>query len=161
MTKLIPLTQGQSAIVDDEDFDSLIQFPWYAINLKHTFYAVRRERSKIISMHRHLLQVTQRNIIVDHIDRNGLNNSKLNLRTCTHAENIRNRKLTKGRKGFKGVYWNKADKKWIARIEKNYKSTYLGSFDCQEAAARAYDKKALLLFGEFAATNEMLGAFTK
>ncbi len=96
---------------------------------------------------------------VDHINRNSLDNRRSNLRLSNWSGNISNRKKVGGNKSsrFKGVTWVNSEKLFRASIGLNGKTKLLGRFKCEEDAARAYDKKALELFGEFAATNESLG----
>jgi hypothetical protein len=95
---------------------------------------------------------------VDHKDRNGLNNQKINLRETDSTHNQANQRAVRGTDSrFKGVCWSGYS--WRADIRVNRKRTYLGSFASEEAAARAYDTAAVEKFGEFACTNEMLGLF--
>jgi len=155
--KEIVLTQGKVALVDDEDFEFLNQFKWYAHKQKYTFYAVRNEtnpdskKRKTIKMHRFLLRVTKPKTFVDHKDHNGLNNQKHNLRESTHAQNQMNRNCYEGFK-YKGVSYIKLNK-WRARIKFNQKQIHLGYFTDEIQCAKAYDIKAKELFGEFANLN--------
>ena len=90
-TRLIPLSQGQFAIVDAADYDELSKYNWYAVKAPNTFYAVRHDpQGKTILMHRVILNAPD-HLSVDHIDRDGRNNTRSNLRPCTHAQNMRNR----------------------------------------------------------------------
>ena len=92
--------------------------------------------------------------VVDHKDGDGLNNTRENLRVCSRSDNEHNRRIdTKNSSGFKGVYFNKPMKKWMARISINNKRMYLGCYDNKVDAARAYDKAAKKHFGEFARLN--------
>ena len=91
---------------------------------------------------------------VDHINGNGLDNTRINLRLCDASQNQANRgKPINCKSGFKGVSWNKQKRKWIAFIQVLGKHIYLGGFDCKIYAARVYDEKAKEVFGEFARTN--------
>src|ERR1700678_3633727 len=93
--------------------------------------------------------------IVDHIDRNKLNNDLSNLRWCSQIENSHNRhKRNNTSSKYKGVGWHKQDKKWIVRIRKDNKCIYLGFFDDEVMAAKKYNEKAIELFGEFASLNQ-------
>ena len=90
----------------------------------------------------------------DHINGDGLDNRKQNLRTCTHTENMRNRGKSKNNtSGFKGVSWHKRGKTWDAKIAHNKKLMHIGSFKDKEVAAKAYDRKAIELHGKFAKLN--------
>jgi hypothetical protein len=158
--KQIPLTKGQFALVDDEDFECLNQFKWHAIKCPTTYYACRKDynketkKEKSLLMHRFILGLTDLKIQGDHIDHNGLNNQRYNLRPSTGAQNARNKKAIKGTSSdYKGVYWCKAMNKWKATIKINQKSIHLGYFDDEIECAKAYDKKAIELFGEFAWLN--------
>lgn len=106
-------------------------------------------------LHRLIMGVTNPKVVVDHINHDPLDNRKANLRLCTSAENTRNSRTSKSKSGLKGVRLKR--KKWEARITHNKKQIYIGAFATPQAAAEAYDKKAIELFGEFACTNKMLG----
>lgn len=153
--KQIPLTKGQFALVDDEDFDQVNQFKWSVLKKRNTFTAVRYgEERKFYYLSRFLLNVTDKNIIVDHINHNGLDNRRCNLRLCTNQQNLFN--MTKGKRTnsvYKGVTWKKDRNKWYSRVMFNYKEYGLGHYLTEIEAAKAYDKKAIELFGEFANLN--------
>ena len=151
--KLIPLTQGRFAIVDAEDYGRLNQYKWHVCKNRRAEYAVRGSGPKNIKMHRLLLNAPP-HLLVDHRDRNGLNNRKANLRLCTNKENTRNsRPNLKGSSRFKGVSWHKKTKKYNATIQKNGKRYSLGCYADEIEAAVVYDIKAMELFGEFAYFN--------
>lgn len=160
LVREIQLTQGQIAIVDDEDYDALNAFKWYAWWSKYTetFYAVRNTplgggKWGRLHMHRFVTSAPE-DMHVDHINKNTLDNSKENLRVCPASENQRNRgKQQNNTSGFKGVYFHKACNKWCARIGIENKKLHLGLFTDILEAARAYDKAALELHGAFARTN--------
>jgi len=104
-------------------------------------------------MHRVILDAPM-NMLVDHINGNGLDNRRENLRICTNTENLRNRgKDRDNTSGYKGVVIKKGEKKFRAQIRVNQKTIHLGSFSTPEEAARAYDDAAREYFGEFAWTN--------
>jgi hypothetical protein len=154
----IKLTQGQFALVDDEDFDYLNQWKWHVLKCKYSYYVIRSEQrnNKVtyILMHRIITNAIKEKE-VDHIDLNGLNNQKINLRVCSRQENRWNRRPY-GKYKYTGVHstTNKYGSKYIvASIRKNGKSIYLGIFKTEEEAARAYDKKAKEFYGEFANLN--------
>jgi hypothetical protein len=159
MVKKISLTQGKFSLVDDEDFDELNQYKWYAHKNKGGIWYVDRtikyvdEKHKTISMHRKIMDFPSGKDI-DHVNHDGLDNRKCNLRVCTRSQNKKNARLSKNNSsGLKGVHWNKRNKKWMALIAKDKKRIYLGLFDDKTEAGRVVDRKALELFGEFAILN--------
>lgn len=157
--KEIILTQGKVALVDDEDFEELNKYKWYAYKSRNTFYAGRKLRlgvnkKRIVIMHRELLGLKDSKLKGDHIDHNGLNNQKYNLRIATNAENCKNQMPRKGFSSkYKGVCWHKRDKMWNANIRINERQKHLGYFDNEIEAAKAYDAMAKLHFREFACLN--------
>jgi len=150
----IPLTQGKFALVDSADYYDLIKYRWFAESSGKTFYAIRSlPHQKKIKMHRHITNAPA-DLVVDHIDHNGLNNCRSNLRLCTRAQNIRNAPLrNSGTSKYKGVSWFANGKKWVATIRSNNKRHHIGYFDNEITAAKAYDEKAKELHREFACLN--------
>lgn len=151
--KQIKLTQGRFTLVDDADFEYLNQWKWQAQRGARTYYAVRTEYYPIrrkVFLHRELIECHGK--LVDHIDGNGLNCQKINLRTCTKTENNRNKKPS-GNFNYLGVTYKKETKRWNARIMVNRKAIHLGYFDKPEDAAIRYNEAAKLYFGEFANLN--------
>lgn len=151
--RFIPLTQGKFAIVDAEDYERLSKYKWYLKNLGYNSYAYRTDNYRKRAMHREIMNAPD-GMVVDHIDGNGLNNSKSNLRICTQAQNVYNNrpKLNTSSK-YKGVSFNKNEGKWKVTIKCKGEHFHLGWFRDEKKAARAYDKKAAELFGEFAYLN--------
>jgi len=151
--RLIPLTRGQFAIVDAEDYPRLSKFTWFTEGRPNNYYAVRKENGKSIKMHRQILNAPD-HLVVDHIDHNGLNNRKSNLRLATFTQNCQNqRRLSHKTSRYKGVCWNKRSKKWAAAIRCNNKTYHLGYFANELDAAHAYDRAARKYHGEFAHLN--------
>jgi len=159
--KTIPLTQGKIVLVDDEDYEYLNQRKWYASKRGNTWYAIRIvciPKQRTIRMHRVILNAPN-GMQVDHINSNGLDNRKSNLRLCTHAENQRHQQLScRNSTGFKGVSFDKRNpqKTYYACINLNNKQIYIGCYHTAEEAAQAYDKAALKYHKKFALTNKML-----
>lgn len=146
----IILKHGIVCLIDEQDYDMLSQHKWY---LKLGKYAMTTINRKNYTMHRMILGLTDRKILVDHINGNGLDNRKANLRTCNSQENIRNTRKHRGSSKYKGVCWDKYNKKWKSSIVVDLKHISLGNFLDEEVAARAYDKAAIERFGEFAWLN--------
>ncbi len=153
--KLIPLTKGMSAIVDDCDYESVIKFKWRSHSgHKDNYYAIAGKSPTSILMHHLIIGVG----LVDHKDGNGLNNQRTNLRPASKSQNAANCGVnSKNTSGFKGVTWSKEKRKWATRIRVNLKRWHLGYFKSLHDAAKAYDRAAIKFFGEFAKTNQSLG----
>jgi hypothetical protein len=146
---LIPLGDGHYAYVDVADYEWLSQWKWHT----QGGYAVRYEKKKLIYMHRQITGAPKGKV-VDHKNRNRLDNTRTNLRICTHAENTQNaRKIQGTHSRFKGVSYRKERDKYFAQIYHHGNQNYLGLFVKETDAARAYDRKAVELFGEFARVN--------
>lgn len=144
--KLIPLTQGKFAKVDNEDFERVKDINW---GYTHG-YARNKELGY---MHRVILK-SKHGEYVDHENKDTLDNRKCNIRICSNAENIRSSKLKiNNTSGLKGVYFRADRSTWRAEIKCNYKKTVIGTFKDKEEAGMAYDRKALELFGDFAYLN--------
>lgn len=156
--KEIKLTQGKTALVDDEDFERVNQFKWYASSAKSGLWYARRNvtvdvgKQKTIRLHQFVMPGHRQ---IDHKNGNGLDCQKHNLRPSTGAQNQANQKPQTKRKSskFKGVSFHKLTGLWQASITKVQKQKHLGCFASEEAAARAYDNAAKELFGEFARLN--------
>ncbi len=166
--KEIQLTQGQVALVDDEDFERVSQFKWHAIFYSKyanggRFIAARTrctlERRWTVLLHRFIMNAQQGQII-DHIDGNPLNNQQSNLRFASHAENGRNNAYLLQKhntSGFRGVSWNKHKNGWTAQIKYDGRQSYLGLFTDKLEAAKAYNEAAKKYHGEFATLNPIEG----
>jgi hypothetical protein len=150
--RFIPLTKGMVATVDAHDYARINRHRWYACKRGEKYYARRQEKRRYIYMHREICRAPA-GMVVDHIDGNGLNNRNSNLRLCTVRQNMWNRRPTGGRSVYKGVCRRVGRKKWAAQISRRGRRYHLGYFDSEIEAAKAYDKKARELFGEFAYLN--------
>jgi hypothetical protein len=151
--KTIPLGDGVYAYVDAVDYEWLNQWHWRV----HGGYAARHEnrngKRKVVFMHREIMKPPPGKI-VDHANGNKLDNTRANLRNITSQENQHNRRKQRGASSiYKGVTYYKAGRCWRARVDLGKESFYLGQFDSEVEAARAYDYKAVELFGEFARPN--------
>jgi len=156
--KKIPLTQGKFVIVDDKNFEWLNQRKWQAEKRNTIWYATRVYRDNEgkchhCYMHRTIFLTSSKN--VGHKNLDGLDNREENLRPVTSVQRACYRRKTKNKTSskYKGVVWHKHTQKWIAHIGFNLKSIYLGIFESEDAAARAYDKAAKQYFCEFAILN--------
>lgn len=161
--KEIPLTKGQVAKVCDCHYHLVKDYKWCALwnPCTKSYYAQRAttivERfmgaPSTAQMHR-IINNTPKGVKTDHADHDTLNNQCSNLRDATTSQNAMNRK-NKGYNstGFKGVSFKKRSNKWEASVQINHVRKYVGTFDTPELAARAYDRKALDLHGEFAVLN--------
>lgn len=150
--KKIKLSTGEYALIDDEDRLLVSSFSWTNAH----GYAQATLNRTTIRMHRLVLGMTNPKQPIDHINGNKLDNRKANLRLCTPSQNRMNtQKSSANKSGYKGVCWKKNtnDKHWCATIYKNYKQYHLGYFSTRAGAARAYDRAALKLHGEFARLN--------
>ena len=152
--KTLPLSKGKAAIVDAIDYPWLNQWKWHAGQSGGgNWYALRNQGGKTIRMHRELLEL-KKNQVGDHINGDGLDNRRANLRICTQAQNNQNmKKKANTVSRFKGVSFNKETSKWIAQISYKTKMYGLGYFLDEEDAAIVYDVAAQLLFGEYARLN--------
>ena len=153
MTKMIPLTQGKVALVDDEDYKRISRRKWNASKHRNTWYARCSEVFPALKMHREIMHAPE-GVQVDHVNGNGLDNRKKNLRLCTHAQNLRNsQKYKNNSSGYKGVHWNKKRGVYQAYIMADRRHLYLGAFHTAELAARAYDRAARQYHGDYARLN--------
>ena len=155
--KQIPLSRGLFALVDDSDYEELAKHKWHTTRQVNCFYARRnvytKRKPKGILMHRAIMgDIT--GVSYDHIDGNGLNNQRNNLRVASYVQNSQNRaKKVNCISKYKGVTWHVPNQKWVARVGGDKKRYCVGYFYDEVEAAKAYDKKARELFGEFARLN--------
>lgn len=151
--KEIQLTKGKVALVDDDDYEELIKYKWHINKGNTTFYATRHiekiHKNKIL-MHRMIMNVPKE-MFIDHIDGNGLNNQRSNLRIVTKRQNSQNKHMEKSSK-YVGVSFDKDTNKWKASIQINKKIKNIGRFNNEEDAHNAY-LKALEEIGEVFVDN--------
>lgn len=161
--KLIPLTKGFFAKVDDEDFERLSKFRWQVSRTNVTCTVIYAKRGEWVNG-KMITRLMHRDIIgdgngqeIDHADRDGLNNQKSNLRFVSPFQNCQNRRNRNHSSPYKGVSLKKTRGKYQAAITINKHRKSLGYFRDEKEAALAYDRAALLHFGQFALTNQQLG----
>ncbi len=155
--KEIELIHGHKTLIDDEDFEYLSQWNWTMFSVGDSHYACRYSKRKKILMHRVIMEADMGQE-VDHRNGSGLDNQRINLRLCTHAENMRNRKLNKNStSGYKGVipYRCRGILKdaWEVKIKCEGTDIGLGVFHDPLEAAYVYDQAAIQLHGDFASLN--------
>lgn len=158
--KKIKLSQGKFALADDEDFRELSKYKWHVRTGRTTLYAeryspVREGGGQQVMMHRQIMS-PPREMQIDHINHNGLDNRRRNLRICTNTENQQNslpRKSSSSSSQYKGVHRGRGERKWTARIRTKVRQERIGTFLSEIDAAKAYDKAAKRLQGEFAYLN--------
>jgi hypothetical protein len=156
MVIVLRLAGGFDCLVDAKDEPLLRRHKWHLLAGNATNYAAagiwRSGKMKTIRMHRLILDARPGQM-VDHVNGNGLDNRRANLRLCSNAENKRNGAVRADSGScYRGVHC-RANGKWRAHIGMAGKRIWLGTFDTPEAAAHAYDRAALRLFGEFARPN--------
>jgi hypothetical protein len=146
----IALTKGKFAIVDAADYDYLSRFRWHAKEARGRFYAATVIDGKSVTMHQ-LLMDPPPGKVIDHINGNGLDNRRQNMRICTPQQNRRNTRPRRKSSAFIGV--SRRGDKYKARIKHNGREVHLGTFDDETQAARARDRAARKLHGPFAWLN--------
>lgn len=150
----IPLTRGYEAIIDREDLLVVGQHNWCAKDGRNTVYAFRGEGGKgkqvFYRLHREVLGDIPQGFVVDHIDGNGLNNTKANLRIVSNEQNTRNTTISKrNASGYKGVSFYKAYGRWSAKICVKGEQEFLGYFDTPEEAYAAYCEASDKFHGKY------------
>ena len=152
----VPLTQGKEAIIDASDVPKVSGLNWHTKPHGRTFYAISNvfkddgAAKTTTRMHRYILNNPDRD--VDHINGNGLDNRRSNLRECSHFENMKNKRPNGNRVSspLKGAYRKHGRKNWYSEIRSDGARHYLGSFKTEIEAHNAYVNASKLLHGEFA-----------
>jgi hypothetical protein len=153
--KYIKLTQDKQTMVNDEDFEHLSKYKWY---FKRQGYAVRNteyirgQARGCVWMHREIMN-TPPGFETDHINGNKLDNRRSNLRIVTKSQNQWNRKKQSGSSKYKGVYWNKANRRWHVQLQMNKKKIWLGYYETETEARKAYEAGVGKFFGRYARTE--------
>ena len=152
--KEIPLTQGKVALVDDADYAWLSQWKWYGVNVGQNLYAVGRMGKRTLTYMHTAIMGKRAGFQIDHINRDGLDNRRENLRFATQSQNARNQAARRTNPtGLKGVTEVTRGGRWMARIGTGTTQLFLGTFETPDAAARAYDEAARKYHGDFARLN--------
>lgn len=150
-------TRGKHVVIDVDDFEFVSSRTWRIhLGWNNTPYATTSveigERLRSRSIHR-LLMNPPSGMVVDHRNRNTLDNRRQNLRICTRTENTRNRVSRTGTSIYKGVFWVAVRSRWVAKLLHDKKQVWLGAYQTEEEAAEAYNRAAVHYFGEFACLN--------
>jgi hypothetical protein len=148
--RFIPLTQGKFAIVDAADYEWLSKYHWLSATTDKTTYAYRIENGKRIKMHREIMK-PRKGQVVDHINHNGADNRRSNTRNCSSRQNSCNARPRRGTSQYRGVC--RSGDRWLAYVGYLWRAVNLGAFDSEIEAARAHDRKAIELHGEYAYLN--------
>lgn len=141
----------KTLIIDDDDYQLVSNRHWTLNKSRNTFYLLSQRPKPVIALHR-LLMGFPEGLQVDHVNGNGLDNRRSNLRLATNKQNCANQVSPRGRK-YKGVYYESSSKKFKAHIRVNNVLKNLGRYRTEEQAALAYNKAAIKYFGEFAKLN--------
>lgn len=154
----IPLTKDCFALIDESDFSIVGPFKWHVTSRQNRAqqYATRtigrRDTEVRIYMHNAILNPSD-GLLVDHINGNGLDNRRCNLRLCTRSQNCANSRNRPSLSGYRGVTFSKSTNKWVAQINKDNRKYCLGYFEDKVRAAITYDEAAVRFFGPFAKLN--------
>jgi hypothetical protein len=147
---------GKFALVDDEDFEWLNQYRWYYDTDGYAIGRVIPKNRFLFKMHRLIIGIDDPKVKVDHWDRNPLNNQRTNLRRCTNAENSTNRRKSANTSSiYRGVTWNKLDKKWQVGFKYKNRFVAVGRFHDEREAALAFNAKCLEIGDPFFVLNDV------
>ena len=159
---MIVVVEGFTVHVDEKDSHLLYENKWYVRHTGNHYYVARTDKRVIngrracLLLHREIMNPPP-GMLIDHINMNGLDNRRENLRICEQRQNLHNHGMYRtNRSGYVGVSWNKSNRKWVAYIATG--PVYLGSFDTREEAHEARKKAAKKMFGDFVSSTEGLEA---
>ena len=151
--KTIKLSNGELALVDSGDYNMLLKFKWYGSDGYARCNMKKDGKWSSAFMHRVIMN-TPKGGITDHINRNKLDNRRINLRICSNSDNLLNSSIRKNNtSGAKGVRWHKKSKKWVVEVNINYKKKHVGLFKDKIEAIKKYNEVAKKCYGEFASPN--------
>lgn len=149
--KEIELPNERTTLVDDKNFNSLNQYSWFSKKHRNTFYVLRKiiidGKVELRKMHHDVIGKPPKGKVTDHKNGNGLDNQEENLKHVTNRENCQNKHIQRTSK-YPGVYWNKERNKWQSNIKINGKTKYLGRYDNEIEASKAYENKCKELLEE-------------
>lgn len=141
--------------VSDEDYEEVSKHSWTVAKSRRKFYALTKINGKLIRMHRFIMKPKSTHE-VDHINDDGLDNRRENLRVVTRLQNQRNKtKYSNKKQRYKGIYYDSRIKKWVAVINYRRKKKYLGNYKLAKDAARAYNEAAIKYYKNFANLNKI------
>jgi hypothetical protein len=151
----VPLTQGKEALIDATDVQLIAGHSWYAVGGKGKWYATTSTGKGKAQRQVRMAWVLMGEKHIDHINGDGLDNRRSNLRPASQSQNSKNRgkKVAPSSSSYKGIWWHKRTGKWEAGIMANGVRKHLGYFDDPAQAAKVYDAAAIQLHGPFAKTN--------
>ncbi|NES03982.1 MAG: hypothetical protein F6K22_14750 [Okeania sp. SIO2F4] len=152
MSKEILITRGQVVIVDEQDYEELSKHKWYLIDGFAARTIKKDDKRTTIYMHRVIMDAPM-GVSVYHINHNKLDNQRENLRLVKGSARMHRRPSVKHSSKYRGVYWCKDKRKWIAEIKVYKKQIRLGRFEVEKDAAIAYDEAARKYYGSLARTN--------
>ena len=157
--KKIKLQNNTYTLIDNVDYNLVSKHKWHYCIKRNKKYVrtniIKNKKITVLYLHRLILDA-KKGQYVDHINGNPLDNRRKNLRICTNQQNLTNAGPQKNNKsGYRGVYWAKSNRKWCAQITHKGNRISLGYFTNKKSAAKAYNKAALDLRGEYAKLNKI------
>lgn len=148
----IRLSDGKIAVCDGSEYNYVSKHKWTSDNGQYAFFTDNKNK-KTVKLHNYLFGELRNGFVIDHINGDGLDCRSINMRVASFQENNLNRKNKIRSSQYKGVSWDSSRNKWIVSIQVNGVTKHIGRFDDEISAAKAYDKKAWKLFGQYAKLN--------